>query len=152
MVYVVLSDMARRGLPGGVSVSAGWCCRWFTASCQRHRDTTLIGTPGASVHHGQPAPRQPLKSCHFSPALGSTRLRWRIWPGPRTVAQSSAFPPASPSPTRRDAQSNACDPHSPFTHTSLMMREEMLSNPGLYFPTAGENCACVCVWERGGGR
>lgn len=29
-------------------VCAGW---WSTASCQRHRDTTLIGTHGASVHH-----------------------------------------------------------------------------------------------------
>lgn len=33
-----------------VHAHAGW---WSTASCQHHRDTALIGTRGASVHHRQ---------------------------------------------------------------------------------------------------
>lgn len=33
-----------------VHAHAGW---WSTASCQHHRDTALIGTCGASVHHRQ---------------------------------------------------------------------------------------------------
>lgn len=49
-------------------VCAGW---WSPTSCQRHRDTTLIGTLGVLVHHRQPlkCTAWPLKRRHFRTAV-----------------------------------------------------------------------------------
>ena len=85
-----------------VHVCAGW---WSTASCQRHRDTTLIGTHGALVHHKQahwlhslalkkPSLSGPLLRCSPSLISCASSSGRKTWLGPRFPAQSSAFPPA----------------------------------------------------------
>lgn len=82
-----------------VHVCAGW---WSTASCQRHRDTTLIGTHGALVHHKQahwlhslalkkPSLQKRCSLLSLTDLLGF-QLRRKIWLRPRFPVRSCVFP------------------------------------------------------------
>lgn len=82
-----------------VHAHAGW---WSTASCQHHRDTALIGTRGASVHHRQACWLNSLalkgpshQNFHLLLIIFFFffffQLRWKIWLRPRFPAQSCAF-------------------------------------------------------------
>lgn len=132
-----LSEMDSKPYPWCVSVGAGW---WSTASCQRHRDTTLIGTHGASAHHRQ-ALFGPLKSCHIrtavhcSPFTNLLRFQAQVEKsGSDPALRHRAAPfPLPDIPLTRRTWTKMLVTLSPFAHTSLMMRQEMLSEPGPLF-------------------
>lgn len=119
-----------------VHAHAGW---WSTASCQHHRDTALIGTRGASVHHRQACWLNSLAL--KGPSHQNFHLLLIIFffffffsSGGKS-GSDPGFQHEAVLFSRNlflNAHAHKCLWSLPFTHTSLMMSEGMLSKPRLF--------------------